>query len=464
MGSPQPLDTEERLQTDQPPAPAMELPETPRSKPKAYDAPQPWVHDIYLVAVLIATFVLDQVSKELVRDNIIMGGSIPSEGFFRLTHISNTGSAFGLFPNQAILLAVASLAGIAILILFYRHQPLPSMWLRTSLGLQLGGAAGNLADRITLGGVTDFIDIGAWPVFNLADSAIVVGIAILAWMLLSNPKRPPTNDPAVLPRIEDDQKPPLDTENKLLSLVYYPPTPEAAEERLDSYIPRVRSDLTRSQAQRLIREGSVLVNGMDAKASFGLRPGDHIEVRLPPPPPTWPGPEEMPIDVRYRDDDVLVIEKPPGMTVHPAPGRPSGTLVNALLASYPDLAEAGERLRPGIVHRLDADTSGLMVVARTEAAYNDLSRQIKARAVTKVYLALVLGHPEPSEAVIEAPIGRDPRNRKRMAVVEGGRQATTRYHITRLFDAYALLEITPHTGRTHQIRVHLSSIGPSRGG
>lgn len=147
-----------------------------------------WLLDIYLAALIVATFVVDQVSKSLVRDHLIPGGSIPAEGLFRITHTSNTGSAFGLFPNQTAVLMLASILGIGILLLFYRKQPIPGVWLRTSLGLLLGGAAGNLADRITLGEVTDFIDIGIWPVFNLADSSVMVGLAILAWFLLRSPR------------------------------------------------------------------------------------------------------------------------------------------------------------------------------------------------------------------------------------------------------------------------------------
>lgn len=147
-----------------------------------------WLLDIYLAILIVATFTVDQVSKSLVRDHLVPGGSIPAEGLFRITHTSNTGSAFGLFPNQTAVLMLASILGIGILLLFYRKQPIPGVWLRTSLGLLLGGAAGNLADRITLGEVTDFIDVGIWPVFNLADSSVMVGLAILAWFLLRSPR------------------------------------------------------------------------------------------------------------------------------------------------------------------------------------------------------------------------------------------------------------------------------------
>ena len=147
-----------------------------------------WLLDFYMAALIFTTFVVDQLTKGWVRDHLLLGSSIPTEGLFRITHASNTGSAFGLFPNQTFLLILGSIVGIVILLIFYRKQPIPGVWLRTSLGLELGGAAGNLVDRITLGKVTDFIDIGAWPVFNLADSSIVVGIGILAWFIMRSPR------------------------------------------------------------------------------------------------------------------------------------------------------------------------------------------------------------------------------------------------------------------------------------
>ena len=456
MQPPQPLQTEEQDQLDQWQTPVQEPAEAPEPQVKAPETSKPWIHDLYLVAILVATFIADQVSKQLIRDRLVIGSSSPAEGFFRITHTENTGSAFGLFPSQTALLILASLVGIAILIIFYRRQPIPSMWLRLSLGLQLGGAAGNLADRLTLGSVTDFIAVGRWPVFNLADTAIVTGIGILAWFFLSPSKRPkPDEEPvpqeptALDPAPEEPASLP-----QPLSFVC-----ETPGERLDTYVAGLQPNLSRSQVQRLIWQGDVKVNGAAPRASLPLRFGDTIEITLPRPTPTHPVPEEIPINVVYSDKDLLIIDKPPGLTVHPAPGRPGGTLVNALLALYPDLEEVGDRQRPGIVHRLDADTSGLMVVARTQPAHDDLSQQIRERTITKVYLALVIGHLDPAEGIIEAALGRDPGNRKRRAIVEDGRPATTRYHTLQTFQGFTLLEVTPHTGRTHQIRVHLSSIG-----
>ena len=164
-------------------------PATPtETQQRTYPTGRPWLLDIYMASLLVTAFAVDQVTKGWVRGNVFPGDSIPTEGLFRITHTFNTGGAFGLLPNQTTLLMLASIVGIGILLLFLRKALIPGIWLRTSLGLQLGGAAGNLVDRITLGKVTDFIDIGAWPVFNLADSSIVVGLAILAWFFLRSSK------------------------------------------------------------------------------------------------------------------------------------------------------------------------------------------------------------------------------------------------------------------------------------
>ena len=181
--------------------------------------------------------------------------------------------------------------------------------------------------------------------------------------------------------------------------------------------------LSRSQIQRLIKEAYVTVEGRVAKPSTRLEPGDHVIVRLPPPQPTALVAEAIPLDIVYEDADILVVNKPAGMVVHPAHGHASGTLVNAVLAHCPELEGVGGEQRPGIVHRLDKDTSGLIVIAKNDRAHRELQRQFKAREVTKAYLALVEGRVSPQRGIIEAPIGRDPVHRQRMAVVRNGREA-----------------------------------------
>ena len=237
-------------------------------------------------------------------------------------------------------------------------------------------------------------------------------------------------------------------------------------ERLDVFLARRVEGLSRSQARRLIDEGLVTVDGRPERPSYRLASGARVAATLPPAEEARPAAEPIPLTVIYQDEDVIVVDKPAGLTVHPAPGHPSGTLVNALLAIAPELAAVRETMRPGIVHRLDKDTSGLLVVARSERARASLIRQLKEREVHKTYLALVQGVPQPSQGTIEAPIGRHPRNRKKMAVVAGGREAETRYRVREVLDSpsadrrsFTLLEVEPVTGRTHQVRVHLAAIG-----
>jgi 23S rRNA pseudouridine1911/1915/1917 synthase len=241
-------------------------------------------------------------------------------------------------------------------------------------------------------------------------------------------------------------------------------------QRLDKYIAQEEPDLSRSLVQRLIREGLVIVNGQVVKASRKVEVGDTIVLRVPLPEPPELRPEAIPLDIVYEDVDLLVVNKPAGMVVHPAYGHRTGTLVNAVLAHCPGMTGVGDTLRSGIVHRLDKDTSGLIIVAKNDAARQHLQQQFKRREVKKVYLALVEGHLEPAQGLIEAPIGRDPRRRKRMAVVragEGGREARTKYQVMGYFalqvggvsHLYTLVEVRPVTGRTHQVRVHFAFIG-----
>ena len=231
-------------------------------------------------------------------------------------------------------------------------------------------------------------------------------------------------------------------------------------QRLDTYVASLLNRLSRSQVQRLIQDGLVRVNGSPARPSSRIKRGDSVHIEaMPRGLEEKPLPEKLPLRIVYEDQDIIVVDKPPGLTVHPAPGHPRGTLVNALLARYPELEAVGEPSRPGLVHRLDADTSGLMVVARSPRSYADLSRQLKEHSFTKVYLALVKGRLQPAEGVIDAPIARNPRSRQKMGVVEGGRASLTEYRTIEALDGFTLLEARLKTGRTHQIRVHMSAIG-----
>lgn len=234
--------------------------------------------------------------------------------------------------------------------------------------------------------------------------------------------------------------------------------------RLDHYLAQELPDLSRSQLKKLIQQNKVLVANRPVKPNSAIQPGDLITLQLPPTAADTPSAENIPLDIVFEDADLIVVNKPAGLVVHPAQGHTSGTLVNALLARYPDLVEmtqpgAAATTRPGIVHRLDQDTSGLIVIARTPDALRQLQRQFKARTVDKIYLALVYGQPEAPEGVIDVPLGRDPRHRQKFAPRTDGKPARTHFKILEFYDDYSLLEIGLETGRTHQIRVHLAWLG-----
>ena len=237
-------------------------------------------------------------------------------------------------------------------------------------------------------------------------------------------------------------------------------TPEAAGQRLDAFLAAALPELTRSAAQRLIAEGQVAVDGKIPAKSLKLSGGETVSVTLPEPEAAQALPEDIPLDVVYEDDDVIVVNKPVGMVVHPAPGHSGGTLVNALLHHCGDsLSGVGGELRPGIVHRIDRDTSGLIIAAKNDFAHQALSAQLQDHSLRRTYEAVVVGNLREDSGTVDAPIDRSPRDRKKMAVVPGGRPAVTHWQVLERFPGYTYVRCRLETGRTHQIRVHMAYIG-----
>ena len=232
------------------------------------------------------------------------------------------------------------------------------------------------------------------------------------------------------------------------------------KKRIDSYIVDKNINLSRTAIKRLLDEGKILVNGKKQKPSYKPEVGDIITIEIMKPKEVELKPQDIPIDIIYEDKDIIVVNKPKGMVVHPANGNPDGTLVNAILAKCKDsLSGIGGEIRPGIVHRLDKDTSGLLIIAKNDQAHINMSKQIQDRKVIKKYIALVKGVIGENTATIDMPIARSTKDRKKMAVDPNGKEAITHYKVLQRYDKYTLLEIKIDTGRTHQIRVHMSYIG-----
>ena len=245
-----------------------------------------------------------------------------------------------------------------------------------------------------------------------------------------------------------------------METIFLTATPEEKGRRLDQFLAEQLEELTRSAAQRLAEEEHVLLNGKPLKKNYKMTGCETLEVHLPDPEPIDAVPQNIPLDIAYEDEDLLVINKPKGMVVHPAPGNPDGTVVNAVLYHCGEsLSGIGGAFRPGIVHRIDKDTSGLLIIAKNDRAHLYLSEQLKDHTLARTYEAVVIGGLTEDKGTVNAPIGRSPKDRKKMAIVPDGRHAVTHYEVLARYPGYTHIRCKLETGRTHQIRVHMASLG-----
>jgi 23S rRNA pseudouridine1911/1915/1917 synthase len=392
---------------------------------------------------------LDASTKLIAEAFLLRTAGIPILGeWVQLRLVYNQGAAFGLHVgpySRWIFLGVAALA-VVILYRMSRQGSIGDWFRQLALGLVAGGAAGNLIDRVrSARGVVDFLDVGIGSLRTLPSAW--APLPLPCHFGAKMPAGPSRNRPA--PRSLPSQDP---LSGFQFSVVV------ATTERLDRFLAD-QLPLSRSHAARLVAAGQVRVDGAVARASRHLAYRECVTVELPDatPLPTL-GPAAIPITVVYEDDALAVIDKPAGLVVHPAPGHWDDTLLNALVARGTTLG-GGAHGRPGIVHRLDRDTSGLMLVAKHELAHRRLAEALARRGVYRAYAALVWGHLAQDSILVDAPIARHPKDRKRMAVLAGGRPSQTTAHVVARFGTVDLLRVELATGRTHQIRVHLSHVG-----
>lgn len=393
---------------------------------------------MFVAIFSIILIIVDQFSKYLAVTYLANEDSVVLiDNFLRLYYIENRGAAFGILQGFRYLFAVITVIVLLVLIIFLikNYNKIPSIYL-VSFSLLIGGTIGNFIDRIRLHYVVDFISMKFFgydfAIFNFADVFIVIGTILISIGIV----------------LHDNKRWPMYRNDFLVDN-------ESTGIRLDRFL-EDKLEINRSQIKKNIAEGNILVNNKMEKAGYSLRENDKISVEYEEDLSLTP--EKIDFDILYEDDYIAVISKPQDLVVHPGAGNKNHTLVNGLLYKFKELSNPIDSDRPGIVHRLDKDTSGLMLIAKKEEAYYKLVEMFKNRQIDKHYLAICHGNIY-EDFDIEAPIGRDPNNRIKMKVIEeNSKDAFTSFKILKNFDKFTLLDVHLHTGRTHQIRVHLAYI------
>lgn len=393
---------------------------------------------MFVAIFSIILIIIDQFTKYLVVTNIANENPVVLiDNFLKLYYIENRGAAFGILQGFRSLFTVITILVLLFLIVFLirNYNKVPFIYL-VSFSLLIGGTIGNFIDRIRLHYVVDFISMRFFghdfAIFNFADMFIVLGTILISIGIVLH-----------------DNKRWFMYKNTFLV------TTHDVDSRLDKFLDQ-KLEINRSQIKKHIESGNILLNGKIVKAGYGLKEGDNITVSFEDEEKLLP--ENIYFDIIYEDEYLAVISKPQDLVVHPGAGNKSGTLVNGLLYKFKNLSNPIDEDRPGIVHRLDKDTSGLMIIAKNDEAYYKLVDMFKYREIEKHYLAIVHGNIY-EDFDVDAPIGRDPNNRIKMKVVaENSKHASTSFHVVKKFDKFTLLDVTLHTGRTHQIRVHLSYV------
>lgn len=393
---------------------------------------------MFVAIFSIILIIIDQFTKYLVVTNIANENPVVLiDNFLKLYYIENRGAAFGILQGFRSLFTVITVLVLLFLIVFLirNYNKVPFIYL-VSFSLLIGGTIGNFIDRIRLHYVVDFISMRFFghdfAIFNFADMFIVLGTILISIGIVLH-----------------DNKRWIMYKNTFLV------TTHDVDSRLDKFLDQ-KLEINRSQIKKHIESGNILLNGKIVKAGYSLKEGDKITVSFEDEEKLLP--ENIYFDIIYEDEYLAVISKPQDLVVHPGAGNKSGTLVNGLLYKFKNLSNPIDEDRPGIVHRLDKDTSGLMIIAKNDEAYYKLVDMFKNREIEKHYLAIVHGNIY-EDFDVDAPIGRDPNNRIKMKVVEeNSKHASTSFHVVKNFDKFTLLDVTLHTGRTHQIRVHLSYV------